>query len=250
MQQSHNTQRRALERFVPEAMEYLDRALGDATAFYGREALAATIHYGVERARSYGIVGRHDVCHYLRLMCTLLGSDFDQDPLYPWAADILKDSYTPPNDKIMRLVGQADQFLWQIQQREPHYFKRVLACTRNNLFSRLPDSVEPRRLQATVLMEVRNYLPGKVSCVGEVNVTLLIEQGAEEARAQGLQRGPDIAAFIQFMFIHGVHFYSDPRFPQTRAIFSGSATTGKEKIEAMFSQTRRFLLHKLHLIRA
>ncbi len=241
---------KAIEQFVPDAMKYLDRVLGDNTAFYGKEAVAATIRYGVERAGAYGIVGRRDVCFYLPLMFSLMGSDFDQDPLYPWAADILKSSFLPPNDKLARLLGGSNELLKDIRQREPQYFKNVLAVTRSNVFTELPDTAGASRIGERVSAEIKRRFPGKVACVGEDNVRRLVAQGLDDARAQGLQRGPDIAAFIQFMFIYGVRFYSDPKYPQAHLIFSASGATGTEKIAAMFAETRQFLLRKVSLLKA
>jgi hypothetical protein len=242
--------RNSIDCFVRDAMHYLDQALGDNTAFYGQEAVVDTIYYGINRAAAYGIIGRHDVCLYLRLMFSLMGSDFDQDPLYPWTTDILSDTFNPPNDKIMLLVGKADEFLATVSQREPQYLKGVIAVTRFNLFTELPDDAALPTIEATVLTELQKWFLGKAACVGKDNIKSLIIRGVDDARTHGLKRGQDIAAFIQFMFLYGVRFYADPKYPQARAIFSDPVLTGAEKIAAMFIEGRNFLHRKLTLLRA
>ncbi|HEY6345529.1 MAG TPA: hypothetical protein VIY49_28865 [Bryobacteraceae bacterium] len=63
--------------------------------FFPRECRAAgdgqvrkTIRYGIERAGGYGVASKRDVCKYIDLMI-VFGKNFDTDPRYPWAAQIL-----------------------------------------------------------------------------------------------------------------------------------------------------------------
>jgi hypothetical protein len=69
--------------------------------------LLALVRYGVERAKSYGIVAETDVCKYIDVMFTL-GKDFDRDPRYPWAVRTLNDSNLgAPSARISRLSAEA-----------------------------------------------------------------------------------------------------------------------------------------------
>lgn len=247
--QIHALESKEIDKFVVEAMNYLDRNLGDNTAFYGEEAVVSTIRYGIVRAASYDIVAKYDVCLYLRLMFSLLGSDFDRDPLYPQASEILLDSYYPPNDRILSLSRWADEFLTRIFQQESHYFRSVISVTHRNLYTDMPLSANLKDVKHRVLAEMKKAFPGKMSCVGEENTNRLIDIGFLEARTQGLRRMSDIASFIQFMFLFGVGFHRDPRFPRARAIFSDSGATGTEKIADMYVEARGFLKRKLHLLK-
>src|SRR5262249_32723994 len=156
----------------------------------------------------------------------LMGSDFDRDPLFPWAAEILNDRYHPPNERIMRLTGRANQFLVRVQQRESGYFKKVLAASRSNVFKHLPDTIDPSATRRAILDEIKKTFPAKLECVGESNTERLILRGLEDARGQGIQDPSGRAAFVFFMFMHGVHFYRDPKYPQASAIFSDDNLTG------------------------
>lgn len=68
-----------LNKFFPNHCE----ALGDSGV---REA----IQYGTQQAESYDIVTERDVCKYIDLMFAL-GRDFDTDPDFAWAHEILHD---------------------------------------------------------------------------------------------------------------------------------------------------------------
>jgi hypothetical protein len=240
----------SIKRFILTATSYLQEVSGDISAIYGEDAVTATILHGVRRARTHGIVGQRDVCFYLRVMFSLLGSDFDQDPLYPWASKILAHNRDSPSRKMLLLTKQADTLLDNIRRCEPSYLKKMIAATRVNLFTDLPDTLEEPAMMARVFSGLNQCLPGKVSCVGEENVELLIAQGLRDAKAQGLRRAPHVAAFIQYMFIHGARFYSDPKYPEARMIFSTPAQSADQKIARMFSEARRYLQRKLRTFAA
>jgi len=59
----------------------------------GETEVRNIVHYGIERARFYGIVIEQDVSKFINLMF-LFGRDFDTDPAFPWAAKILNEDYT------------------------------------------------------------------------------------------------------------------------------------------------------------
>ena len=60
----------------------------------GEAQLREMIHYGIERAGSYGITSKSDVCKYIDLM-VMLGRDFDTDERLPWAGEILQKKKHP-----------------------------------------------------------------------------------------------------------------------------------------------------------
>jgi hypothetical protein len=97
------------ERMVTHLNKFFSpqcEALGDAKT---REA----IHYGVGRAKGYGIMAERDVCKYIDLMFAF-GRDFDKDPSYSLAADILNDkSNQDPTQRIEKLFEIA---LQQVRQ--------------------------------------------------------------------------------------------------------------------------------------
>ncbi len=56
----------------------------------GEEALRGLVRLGYENARRQGLSTEPGLMHYVALMF-MLGSGFDRDPLYPWAAAVLGD---------------------------------------------------------------------------------------------------------------------------------------------------------------
>lgn len=118
-----------VERIYVQAMEFLDRAIGpenqwlqqtlnafqraetfdevpDAPSFghrmllllqilapekyraLGAESLHDLVRHGYQSAKRYGLSDEHGLMNYIAL-AFILGSGFDRDPLYPWAAAVL-----------------------------------------------------------------------------------------------------------------------------------------------------------------
>lgn len=74
---------------------------------FGETRLRRLIRYGVQRAASYKIGAPDDVRTYIDVMM-LLGPDFDKDPAYAWAAEILNDAeVTNSNLRVTRLHETA-----------------------------------------------------------------------------------------------------------------------------------------------
>ncbi|MGH9378975.1 MAG: hypothetical protein ACRD1I_09250 [Terriglobia bacterium] len=96
------------------AKEFEERVLANLRELFpapcsklGAAALAEIARYGIERAKSYGIVAEPDVCKYIGIMLNL-GKDFDRNPRYPWAARTLNDaSLGDPSARINRLSAEA-----------------------------------------------------------------------------------------------------------------------------------------------
>ncbi|MGH9351348.1 MAG: hypothetical protein ACRD2G_04180 [Terriglobia bacterium] len=97
----------AAKEFEERAMAQLREQSPAQCAALGEDALAEMVRYGIERAKSYGIVAEPDVSKYLNVMIQL-GRDFDRNPRYPWAARTLNDaSLGDPSARVSRLAAEA-----------------------------------------------------------------------------------------------------------------------------------------------
>lgn len=56
----------------------------------GEDSLRNLVRHGYENAKRHGIATEHGIMNFVAL-ALLLGSGFDRDPLYPWAAAALSD---------------------------------------------------------------------------------------------------------------------------------------------------------------
>jgi hypothetical protein len=70
--------------------------------------LRKVIKHGIERAGSYEIRTRRDVCKYIDLMVTF-GLDFDRDKRFPWAESILKRPWSSATRMRWLMVAAQNQ---------------------------------------------------------------------------------------------------------------------------------------------
>lgn len=76
--------------FQSEMADHLHAFAPARTRSMGGEWLKTLVNTGVSRARGHGFTLRGPLRLYLDLMF-LFGSDFDTDPQYPWAGEVLKE---------------------------------------------------------------------------------------------------------------------------------------------------------------
>ena len=69
----------------------------------GKSGVHNVVRFGMERAASYGFTNRGPVRLYLNLTF-MFGSEFDTDPLFPWAAAVLKSGSAGDQDDRAELL--------------------------------------------------------------------------------------------------------------------------------------------------
>ena len=69
--------------------------------------LRAAIHSGVTRARQYGIDLTGDVERFIRLMFQLRTFNFEEDPLFMWTGEVLRDTSLTPEAKLDWVEARA-----------------------------------------------------------------------------------------------------------------------------------------------
>jgi len=97
-----------LKRFEDDMVIHLKKFFTDECKLLGEDGTRQTIHYALERAGEYGIVSERDVCVFTDVMFAF-GRDFDSDPKFPWAAEILNDEslHDSPSEKVDKLYETA-----------------------------------------------------------------------------------------------------------------------------------------------
>lgn len=84
-------QTKALCDFEDELSDYFKKkAVSRQWAVSSDEAIRETVRNGINRAQKYGFTKRGPVRFFVELMLTF-GSEFDTDPLLPWAEGVLNN---------------------------------------------------------------------------------------------------------------------------------------------------------------
>jgi hypothetical protein len=94
---------------------HLHQHFPEECARIGDGLLRDLIARGIAKARVYGFTSEPDICRYIDLM-VVLGPDFDADPRFPWAADILNSAaFSNPGLRIEMLHQAALNYLRRIE---------------------------------------------------------------------------------------------------------------------------------------
>lgn len=93
--------------FISLMVPTLKRLFPEKCSYLGDDILRHLVLNGIKSAKSYGITGERGFAVYVGMML-MLGSSFDTDPQFRWAAQILKDEASLNQDqKVDRLHSEA-----------------------------------------------------------------------------------------------------------------------------------------------
>jgi hypothetical protein len=225
-------QQKALEQFVlrnfeDEMIQHIKQFAPKHSEIIGEDGLRQVVRMGIERAKVYGLTNRGPVRFYIEMMF-MLGSDFDTDPQYPWAGEILKD---PVNaDQMGRadhLYDKTRDYLAKVAGPKNKYALYALKNVRSVL-AQGPFEPGPR-LDEDLLSRLKSIYPEKCGYLGDRVLRTLIAHGAEKARALSLNTDQGIILFAGLMFALGHGFATDPQFPWISGTINNPAIESPEK---------------------
>jgi len=197
-------------------------------------AIRQTIRVAFARAGKYGFDTQRNVCQYLNIML-ILGSGFDQDPQYPWAEAMLKDTkVSDPTKKIDGISDKTLEVFGHISGAHHKHLNKALLNFCNNskeLFDRIQQS---RLSDAPSILE--EIFPRKAEIVGGESLQLLLNQASEKSKTYGITLDQNTLVLLVFMFLSGAGFDKDPQFPWASEILADQSLNQDQKIKAIWEQ--------------
>ena len=234
----------AARSFQDQMVEHLKDFAPRHAEAVGEQGLREVVRLGIERAGKYGLTNRGAVRLYIELMVTL-GSDFDTDPQFPWAAEVLTDE---------KIIGQAARTS-HLYERAMVYLDRAggpdkayaIDALRTDAGRRIEDLATPGgSVRGTVLAEMKRTHPQKCACVGAPALRRLIEEGIESAKRFGLSTDAGAAVFVLLMFALGHGFATDPQFPwAAEALGERDPADPDERAERLHDAARSYFRQAL-----
>ena len=98
------------EGFQQEALRRLSTIWPEKCNYLGPDTMLTLVRYGIERMQHYDIAT--PVGAFLGIVTMyMLGTGFDQDPLFPWAGRILNDKALRPSERTERLYEEGVTYL-------------------------------------------------------------------------------------------------------------------------------------------
>lgn len=197
--------------FEAEMRVHLREFLPGVARGAGDDGLAQAIRNGARRARRHGFTQRGPVRLYLEMM-VLLGSRFDTDPQYPWAAQVLG--------------GAADDVSERQRAQELHHrFTRYLAVVGGPddppaaAARSLARDLSHRTLlagdsaMASLVRLAQWAYPEKAGAVGPEGLSALADTAIEQAAVHGLVAPRQVTLVFGLMLAFGHGCLDDPLHP-------------------------------------
>jgi integrase len=218
-----------LRSFAPQHCEAL-----------GVEAVRRFIGVGRGRAGAHGFTLCGPLRLYLELML-MLGSDFDTDPLFPWAGGVLCDPEMPGEvARASALHTRVRRYVRAVAgPRLVHAWRALEAVCASRAETAPPlgpgfDDAMIARLEATH--------PQKCRHAGGDALRALVERARGEARARSLDTDAGQAIFVVLAFTLGHGFASDPQYPWAAATLEAPAPSAPDARAArLWSRALLFL---------
>jgi DNA-directed RNA polymerase subunit F len=193
----------AVRNFEDEMVAHLAEFSPELFKVIKEEQMREATRGGISAAAKYGLTFRGPVRTYLELML-LFGSQFDTDPQYPWAAEILTDQDSAPQ------MARAERLFeitldYQEKVSGPDAANTRKALKELSLLAQEPLTAKTDDVVPTMRQEIIRIFPQKVVYIGESALMALIYEGIIEARRYGfsMARGQALVVALMFAFGHG-----------------------------------------------
>lgn len=214
--QETNFTRVSFKKYEDDMVEHVKEFFPDQFSAMQDPVTRLTIRYGYERAKKYGLGSVRNACLYLNAMLAL-GSNFDVDPQYPWAGEILNDVSEKNagiradalTDKVMEVYshltgaenGSTSSVFVNLTGVAPYLLERAL-------YSPLKDV-------HLLMMELH---PEKCKTIGETNLHELAMLATVKASWYRMTNESHTCVLVLLMFLLGAGFDKDPQLPWTEEI--------------------------------
>lgn len=198
--------------FENEMIGHIKKFAPARASSIGDEGVRDVVVKGVDQAELYDFDRRGSVCLFIEMMF-MLGSEFDTDPQYPWAAEILGDAQTEQMDRADRLYDKLMDYVEKVTVDEHVHSAtwRLLSVVK------FPVVVRSKEDEEAVVRNLARFLgwlyPEKYEYSGEPAMRNLILDAItlSDQYFSSVVWGSVLVSTM--MFLLGHQCFSDPQFP-------------------------------------
>ena len=200
-------ERSAFEGFVAEMIERAWQYSPGLCKTLKDEELDRAVRSAIDRAARHGFKQRGSARFFLQT-CIALGSEFDEDPQYPWAAETLAwDRFWSPMDKADALHAQVAEHVERVLPTSRDALLRLRAVAGGSL------TFHRASLAHDIAQILREVHPAKVEALGDAALGRLVEAGLHKSEALGFEEPRARLLVVALMFAFGHAFDRDPFLP-------------------------------------
>ncbi len=199
----------ALASFENEMVAHSQEFAPKLSQVIGEEQLRLAVRGAIARAGNYGFTNRGPIRLFIELIF-LFGSAFDNDPQYPWAASILRDS-APQMDRAEELYERVLDYQEKVSGPEAVNTREAL---KNLAFmAQQPLSFTAHNFVPGMLREMAHVFPQKTAYVGHEALEALIRKSGAAAQRVRFPTSRSYALIAMLMFAFGHGCVDDPLYP-------------------------------------
>jgi hypothetical protein len=103
------------QTFGDATLAFIRERYPQACASFSEADLRGMVALALRKAREHGITAHADILRYINVMFTL-GCDFEADPDYPWAQEIMNTPRLKPASKINQLTARTLRHLQTLEK--------------------------------------------------------------------------------------------------------------------------------------
>jgi hypothetical protein len=220
---------RAEQTFEEELIEHCRTFDRLTCADLDEAALTGIVRQGMQRAFGYGFDLRGPVRLFVEMLF-IFGNEFDTDPQYPWARELL----ATPGPSMPR----AEQ-LWALTNK---YQDKVSAAAANRAIFRwlrsfrVPDT--SGGFTDAMVAELTRLFPEKAAYVGRERMTRVIELASAESDRLGVATDEGRTLLSQLFFAIGHGALRDPLFPTLGASLQDTSVEPGARLKQLRDEVR------------
>lgn len=227
-----------LNKMVAHCMDFSPRLC----KVLGEEQLRVALSQAIDRADSYDFTFQGPTRFFIEMML-LFGSDFDSDPQYPWAAEILQKNDTSSQmASAEKLYRHTLKYLEKVVGPEDSY--ALDALKRISQTARQERSVSRDDFVPTMLHMTSEIYPQKAAYLGQATVKVLIQKAIDEASVYEISEPTSMALIYVLMLAFGHGCTKDPLYPWIeRTLKNPRLTDSKIRAERLKKKSLTWLDH-------
>lgn len=238
-----------LPEFEDRMVEHLAKFSPLHTKSLGEKGIRVLIRAGMQRAENHGFTRRGPVKFYIE--CTIfMGIDFDTDPQYAQAAEILADSsIADQTERADRVHAWLMELLAAAGGPDRKYAREALKRARKMSVEPIP--VSSPTFESQIFKRMEENHPEKVAYLGETRLLGLVPRAIKEAKKYSISNDAGVCFLLGLMFAVGHGVAGDPKYPWISKTLNNRTITDPEKrVERLYSKTMIYLDHVLQHLEA
>ena len=239
----------SLRSFEDRAYAHLKRYFPRHCDLLGETQVRKVVPIGLRKSIEYGLSAESCVQSYIDFMC-LLGSGFDNDPLLPWAADVLNDrSNADPIERGDDLYDRGWAYIQHIvadyrdAQGRPTTARFVEEIRALRGRSGKPINATEIQIFSNDLFDrIVRVLPAKAEYVGEERIRLQISRSIEAANGYSITSERGLVLFCVLKIMLGDGFDRDPLLPWASKVLNDETISDQSvRVDRLLAEGVGFL---------